>query len=150
MSLDQPSPACVAHGHHVKTVSCRRGTLRVSTPAVTDPPGELTYMVTSSFPTESRYSSCATIRLAMSSSTGPPMRTIRCAPQTHGVLVTLRTAYTRLVLTDVEGSQRSVPEQVLCTTSWASALQKGTNQDSLFRHCKVPGSTVRGVVPALL
>ena len=27
---------------------------------------------------ESRYSSCATIRFAMSSSTGPPMRTMRC------------------------------------------------------------------------
>ena len=48
-------------------------------PAVTEPPGELTYIVMSSFPEESRYKSCATTRLAMSSSIGPPRRTILCA-----------------------------------------------------------------------
>jgi hypothetical protein len=48
-------------------------------PAVTLPPGLLMYMVMSfSASTLSKYRSCATSRLAMSSSTGPPMRTMRC------------------------------------------------------------------------
>eukprot|EP00955_Chlamydomonas_euryale_P101719 365366-Chlamydomonas_euryale.AAC.13 len=45
---------------------------------VTEPPGELMYMVISfDGSTESRYNSWATTRLAMSSSTAPPMRTMR-------------------------------------------------------------------------
>ena len=53
----------------------------VGPPAVTEPPGLLTYMVMALLgDTESRYSSCATIRFAISSSTGPPMRTILCTP----------------------------------------------------------------------
>lgn len=48
-------------------------------PAVTEPPGELTYMVRSLvWSTESKYSSWATSKLAMSSSTAPPSLTMRC------------------------------------------------------------------------
>ena len=73
----QPQHAEAAGGLRSRGPLSRRGP-----PAVTEPPGEFTYMVTSSLPVESRYSSCATIRLAMSSSTGPPMRTMRCTHYT--------------------------------------------------------------------
>ena len=48
-------------------------------PAVTDPPGELMYMVMSLWFMESKYSSWATSRLLLSSSTAPPRRTILCS-----------------------------------------------------------------------
>eukprot|EP00983_Pelagomonas_calceolata_P095285 1157991-Pelagomonas_calceolata.AAC.3 len=53
-----------------------------NSPAVTEPPGELTYIVMSFLGSaESRYNSCATRRFAMSSSTAPPKRTILCSKE---------------------------------------------------------------------
>lgn len=57
--------------------------------------------------TESRYSSWATTRLAMSSSTGPPMRTIRCAVQ-HSTQL-----------------QQDVPARVVCEEGMCNCWHEG-------------------------
>lgn len=57
-------------------------------PAVTDPPGELIYIVMSLFgSTASKYSNCATIKFAISSSTAPPRRIILYKTTPHTVQI---------------------------------------------------------------